>query len=378
MLTLTLLVGLLPSAFAASSQAFVAPSTSPFVASSNYVGVSNSTLPAPTIVKGQAFDRFIQIWLENTDFATASSSSTFQTLAKQGILLSNYFSTTHPSQPNYVAAAGGDFFGLADDNLHNIPANVSTIVDLLEAKSISWASYQENLPSNTFTGLNFASKNYVSGSGTYTYYYRKHSPTVSYLSVQNVPKRLALHRNFNDYVADLAANTLPQWLFVTPNIVNDAHDTTIDYTSSWLNYWLVPMLANANFNNNRTLILLTFDENSSSSINNQVYSLLLGGAIPASSKGTTDSTYYTHYSTLSTVQSNWGLGCLGRQDTNKTVSNVFSLVASKTGYKNTNVTTIPLTNKSGTIKGPLNPSNLGPWTAPNTAAVCAGGGSVFV
>jgi hypothetical protein len=43
--------------------------------------------------------------------------------------------------------------------------------------------------------------------------------------------------------------------------------------------------------------------------------ILTGGAIPLSLHGTTDDTLYTHYSSLSTVQANWGLKSLGRGDT---------------------------------------------------------------
>ncbi len=75
------------------------------------------------------------------------------------------------------------------------------------------------------------------------------------------PNRAARIRNFNDFAADVNANALPQWIYVTPNMVNDGHDTDINYSSAWLNYWLVPLLSNPNFNNDRTLILLTFDEN---------------------------------------------------------------------------------------------------------------------
>ena len=137
--------------------------------------------------------------------------------------------------------------------------------------------------------------------------------------MEAVPARAALHRTFNDFAVDVNASALPQWMFITPNLVNDAHDTTIDFVSQWLAFWLVPLLSDKRFNDDRTLILLTFDENETGSVNNQVYSLLLGGAVPASMHGTVDSTYYTHYSPLSTVQANWGLGSLGRGDTNKWV-----------------------------------------------------------
>ena len=48
--------------------------------------------------------------------ATAASSPVFQSLSKEGILLESFYAVTHPSEPNYVAAVGGDFFGAADDN----------------------------------------------------------------------------------------------------------------------------------------------------------------------------------------------------------------------------------------------------------------------
>ncbi|KAH9023891.1 phosphoesterase family-domain-containing protein [Lactarius pseudohatsudake] len=277
---LTALLPFFSTAFVAQALTFKPPSTSPTAPSANYVGANNGTLPISPIVPGRSFDRFIQIWLENTDFATASAAPVFQSLASQGILLNKYFALTHPSEPNYVASVGGDYWGMANDNMFNIPSNIATIVDVLDTKSISWASYSENMPTDNFGGFNFASTNYVSGTGTYTYYVRKHNPLVIYDSVATNPSRATRIRNFNDFAADVNANAIPQWAFVTPNMVNDAHDTDVTYSSAWLNYWLVPLLSNPNFNNDRTLILLTFDENSNSGVNNQIWSVLLGGAVP--------------------------------------------------------------------------------------------------
>ncbi|KAA1477560.1 hypothetical protein DENSPDRAFT_828927 [Dentipellis sp. KUC8613] len=372
---------LLPAVYAAQAPAFVKPAPGPTVASPNNGGPSNGSLPKPTVVSGKQFDRFIQIWLENTDFESANSTATFANLAKQGILLDQFYAVTHPSEPNYVAAVGGDFWGMADDNLYNIPSNISTVVDLLEAKNISWASYQETMPTDGYTGFNFTSPNYLNTSApAYTYYVRKHNPLIIYDSVAGVPARAKLHRNFNDFAADVNASALPQWLFVTPNLVDDAHDTTIDFAAQWLDYWLAPLLNDTRFNDNRTLILLTFDETETYTVNNRVFTLLLGGAVPDNLRGTVDSTYYSHYSALSSVQANWGLDSLGRGDTNKTMSNVFAPVAAVTGYQNANITgaAIPLTNLTGTIPGPLNPNQFVPFSAPNTSAVGAGGGPVFV
>ena len=142
-----------------------------------------------------------------------------------------------------------------------------------------------------------------------------------------------------------------------------------------------PLLNNTDFNDNRTLVLLTFDENDSYSAENRIFSLLLGGAVPANKRGTTDDTYYTHYSSISTVQANWQLKNLGRNDVNKTMSNVYSLVANVTGFKNTDVPegSRPLTNLTGIFDGPLNANQYVPYTAPaNLSAIGAGGQGVLI
>jgi len=86
--------------------------------------------------------------------------------------------------------------------------------------------------------------------------------------------------------------------WVTPNILEDGHNTTIDYEASWLDFWLLPLLNDSNVNDNRTLIPLTFDETETYTINNQIDAVLLGGASPDDARGTVDSTYHTHYSSL--------------------------------------------------------------------------------
>jgi hypothetical protein len=60
--------------------------------------------------------------------------------------------------------------------------------------------------------------------------------------------------------------------------------------------------------------VIAFDETESYTSDNQVFSVLLGDAVPASSQGTTDDTAYNHYSQMATVENNWSLGNLGLND----------------------------------------------------------------
>jgi len=367
-------------AAAATAQVFAPASTGPLVQSANYTSFSNSTLTDRPTHKGKVFNRIIQVWLENTDFVTAASTPIFESLAEQGILLTNYNSVTHPSEPNYVSAIGGDFFGMDADFMFHIPSNISTVVDLLEDKGVTWATYQENMPADEFYGFTYTAKNYISpGATDYTYYVRKHNPLMIYDAVSQDPQRVKRIRTFNDFANDVVNGTLPQWVFVTPNMIDDAHDTTIDFAASFLEYWLVPLLTDPRVNDGETLILLTFDETETYTIQNNVFAVLLGGAVPLNLRGTTDDTLYTHYSSLSTVQANWGLKSLGRQDTVAAVSNVFSFVAAQTGYKNTKVPAdqVPQFNLTGVASGALTSTLFVPFAAPNLKAKGAGGGPVL-
>lgn len=88
-----------------------------------------------------------------------------------------------------------------------------------------------------------------------------------------------------------------------------------------------PLLNDRKFMKN-TLVLITFDENHTYSLQNRVMGILIGDAVPTELVGTVDANYYNHYSEIATVEANWDLPTLGRWDVG---ANVFSLVANKTG-----------------------------------------------
>ncbi|KAG6853123.1 hypothetical protein C0991_006733 [Blastosporella zonata] len=313
------------------------------------------------VVSGKVFNRVVQIWLENTNFSPAQSDPNIAALAKQGLTLSNYFAVTHPSQPNYIAGVSGEYFGMDSDDTVDIPSNVSTVVDLLEDKGISWAEYQEDMPSTGFLG---SFPNPVTGSSDYM---RKHNPLISYTSVSGNADRLSNIKNFTLFEEDLAANQLPQWIFITPNMTNDGHDTDVTFAGNWVKSFLPPLLANPNFNDDKTLVILTFDE-VGSTIANRVFALVLGGALPASLVGTTDSNFYTHYSNLATVEANWDLHTLGRWDT---AANVLAFVAAVTG-DTVRTTLTGLVTLTASYPGIFNSVLHAKQPIPNTSAVVNG------
>lgn len=158
------------------------------------------------------------------------------------------------------------------------------------------------------------------------------SPLISYDSVSEDEKRLAKIKNFTMFYEDLNNNALPQWMFITPNMTNNAHDTSVTVAGTWAKGFLEPLLTDENFMNN-TLVFLSsscpfpnfsseesltrhpaFDETESYFSNNRVFSILLGDAVPVALHGTTNDTSYNHYSIMATVENNWDLGNLGLGD----------------------------------------------------------------
>lgn len=57
-----------------------------------------------------------------------------------------------------------------------MPANVSTLMDLLDDKGISWGEYQEDMP---YSGFENDYKNQVNGANDYV---RKHNPNSESIS----------------------------------------------------------------------------------------------------------------------------------------------------------------------------------------------------
>ncbi|ORY06578.1 hypothetical protein K493DRAFT_203225 [Basidiobolus meristosporus CBS 931.73] len=248
---------------------------------------------------GKWFNRIMIVMLENTDFDVTARNQYFADLAKRGLLLTNFYGVTHPSKGNYIAQIYGSFEDLDDDSPRTFPGN--NLVDLLEAKNISWKSYQEDYPGHCF-------------AGNTDLYFEKHNPFIAMENVRNQTERCAKIVNASQLDKDIRVGTLPNLIYFTPNILNDAHDTDISFAANWLRKFIEPKISNVNFMQGM-LVVITFDERGSfDSMNdpdNKVFTILLGSGI----KQGLDSTRYDHYSLLRTVEDNWSLGTLLRNDT---------------------------------------------------------------
>eukprot|EP00817_Percolomonadidae_sp_ATCC50343_P003136 CAMPEP_0117427268 /NCGR_PEP_ID=MMETSP0758-20121206/7158_1 /TAXON_ID=63605 /ORGANISM="Percolomonas cosmopolitus, Strain AE-1 (ATCC 50343)" /LENGTH=233 /DNA_ID=CAMNT_0005212819 /DNA_START=113 /DNA_END=811 /DNA_ORIENTATION=- len=226
-----------------------------------------------------------------------------------GKFLSNYYAVTHPSQPNYIAQVTGSTQGVHSDSNHDI--DTTSIVDLLEKKGLTWRAYMENYPTNGDSTC------FTDAHGPNKMYYRKHNPFMSVNNIRENPKRCKQFYNEKGFDEDVRAvaeegKPLPNLMYFTPNIDNDGHNTNLTFSGNWLYSFLPPLLNNSAFMKD-TLIVATFDEDDYTH-NNQVYTCLWGPTHIIGQAGTGDNTKYNHYSLLRTIEDNFELGTLGRND----------------------------------------------------------------
>ena len=101
------------------------------------------------------------------------------------------------------------------------------------------------MPYTGYQGFDY--RNQETGANMYV---RKHNPAVLYDSVANKPERLANIKNLTLFQEDLKNDKLPQWMFITPNMTSDGHDTTVTVAGAWTANFLQPLLNNKNFSMN--------------------------------------------------------------------------------------------------------------------------------
>src|SRR3989440_1604022 len=138
------------------------------------------------------------------------------TLLPMASYCEQYYNPTgiHPSLPNYLWLEAGTNFGIANDGPPSVNHQSTTnhCVTQLKNASISWKTYQENI-----TGVTCPT------TDSYPYYV-KHNPFAYFDDVVN-GNCTAVMRPLTELATDLANGTVAHYVFITPNICNDMHDS---------------------------------------------------------------------------------------------------------------------------------------------------------
>jgi hypothetical protein len=166
---------------------------------------------------GHAVDHIFVIMLENHSYSSViddANAPFITSLAHKYALAQNYYGVTHPSEPNYVAAISGSNWGVNDDQPTNTYDHLN-IVDQLEQHHLSWAAYMESMPSAGFTGAQYPSNAAL--------YVNKHNPFVLMNDIRSNAERMAQIKPYSSFAADMKAETLPNFVWLSPNQCHDMH-----------------------------------------------------------------------------------------------------------------------------------------------------------
>jgi hypothetical protein len=236
----------------------------------------------------------------------------------------------HPSEPNYLWLEAGSNFGVDndDDPSENSQSTTRHLVTQIEAAGLSWKSYQEDI-SGTNCPLG-ETKDYVP----------RHNPMVFFHDVTDDGDRHSQHcidhvRPYTELAGDLASGAMADYNYLTPDLCHDMHDDcppTNDGTAqgdAWLSREVPKLMASKAYQDG-AVIMITWDEGEDSMQDGPIGFIALGKDVKA---GYSNTTYYTHSSTLRTMQEIFGLSPFLRAAAKATdLADLFTAMPSPRGH----------------------------------------------
>lgn len=201
--------------------------------------------------------------LENTKYSSVAGSPNMpwlNNLAKNYTLLTDYYANTHPSIGNYFMLTTGKI--ITNDDGFSSTVTADNVVRHLLTAGKTWKSYAESIPSVGYTG------------GDEYPYVRHHNPLAYFSDVRDSSAEKMHLEGMSQFKNDLTNHTLPNYMFIVPNMHNDMHDCPAGMSSctlaekeknadNWLKANIAPLLSNSEFTTNGVLVIV-WDESADS------------------------------------------------------------------------------------------------------------------
>lgn len=260
-----------------------------------------------------SLDHVFLIMMENTNYGQVIGDTTdapfINQLAQQGTLLTNYTGVYHPSDENYLAIAGGNTFVQGAIYFPNIHITAPNIGDELEATGKTWRAYEQGMgyPCNL--------------TNSYDYYYEPDdAPFINFTDVANNQRRCEAHLvDLQQLKTDLhsaAATQSFSWIaaddYYDGESSGNGSPKSLRVQDRWLRQTLTPLFASPAWTQQRSLLVLTWDE-SDTYQNNHIATILVGSQGLVRS-GVSSNVHYNHYSTARTVEAALGISPLTAND----------------------------------------------------------------
>lgn len=249
-------------------------------------------------------DHIVIVMEENKPFGQIIGSKDapyINALAKRGVLFTNSFGVTHPSQPNYLAFFSGTTHGVSS-NICPLDLKSDNLAGVLLKQGLSFVSYSETMPEAGYMGCMYGA------------YMRKHNP------VSNWNELSALNQPFTAFPQDFTK--LPTVALVVPDQLNDMHDGSVAQGDAWLKQNVGAYAQWAMTHN--SLLIVTWDEDDGSA-DNRIATMFVGAMV----KPGKSLQRINHYTVLRMLSEMYGLPFLGESSNEKSIGNVWQTSSGK-------------------------------------------------
>ncbi len=152
----------------------------------------------------------------------------YNSLAAKYGLATAYYSEQHNSISALMWLVAGQ--PITGNNTTTACYTVNNIARQLIAQGYTWRSYQEDLPYAGFSGVSYL--NYV----------RRHNPIIDFTDTcaasqanNSVP--------YSQLATDIANHSTPNYGYITPSVIDDAHNGTLAAADTWLSEHIPAILA---------------------------------------------------------------------------------------------------------------------------------------
>jgi acid phosphatase len=254
--------------------------------------------PGPPPVASGSVPQFAHVVLileENHSYSEVIGNSAMpylNSLSSQYGLATEYFANTHPSIGNYFMLTTGQLV-TNDDTFAGTVDSDNLVRDLIAAGK-TWKSYAESIPSTGYTG------------GDSYPYAKRHNPFSYFTDVVNSSSQLNNLVSLSQFKSDMANDELPDFSYLAPNLLDDAHDGTLQLADAWLQLNIAPLIASPGFQKDGLLVIV-FDEadtNDSTDGGGHVAALVVS---PKAKRDYQSVIRYQHQSTLRLILQGLGI-----------------------------------------------------------------------
>jgi len=216
-------------------------------------------------------------------------------LASRYGLATRWNDLSHPSLPNYLGLISGS---IQDDPHDTTPADRTyagpTVVGQLARAGYSWKAYIEDMPKPCDLTDTYSPGNYDVN----------HNPFAYFDSIRRDHAQCDRVVPFTQFSTDLSGNTAPDFIWVSPNLVNDMHDGNYAQGDDFLRKQVSIALASRWYQAGG-IIIITFDEGETTE---QVATIVISQHTPRGMRLTTAG---SHYGTLRAIEETYAVPLLG-------------------------------------------------------------------